>query len=149
MNAKIPKQTAKAKTGALLKGTAGEVSQGGGELQPHAAKVLMKLLYGARLARFDLLRGINNLAAPITKWTPECNKRLHHIMCYVYSTLKHRLVGFVGDKPCDMQPHLFADADFAGDPETQRSTSGLHLALRGPATCFPLTGASKRQTYVS
>ena len=48
MNAKIPKQTAKAKTGALLKGTAGEISQGGGQLQPHAAKVLMKLLYGAR-----------------------------------------------------------------------------------------------------
>ena len=48
-----------------------------------------------------------------------------------------------------MQPHLFADADLAGDPETQRSTSGLHLALRGPATCFPLTGASKRQTCVS
>ena len=46
-------------------------------------------------------------------------------------------------------PSLFADADFAGDPETQRSTSGLHLALRGPATCFPLTGASKRQTCVS
>ena len=70
-------------------------------------------------------------------------------MCYVHSTYKHRLVGFVGDKPCNMQPHLFADADFAGDPETQRSTSGLHLALRGPATCFPLTGASKRQTCVS
>ena len=74
MNAKIPKRTAKAKTGALLKGTAGEISQGGGELQPYAAKVLMKLLYGARLARFDLLRAINNLSASITKWTPECDK---------------------------------------------------------------------------
>ena len=31
-----------------------------GVLQPHAAKVLMKLLYGARLARFDLLRTINH-----------------------------------------------------------------------------------------
>ena len=53
----------------------------------------MKLLYGARLARFDLLRAINNLAAYITKWTPDCDKRLHSIMCYVHSTLKHRLVG--------------------------------------------------------
>ena len=48
-----------------------------------------------------------------------------------------------------MQPHLFADADFAGDPDTQRSTSGLHLASRGPATWFPLTCASKRRTCVS
>ena len=70
-------------------------------------------------------------------------------MCYLQSTLGHRLIGFVGNKPCDMQAHLFADADFAGDPEAQRSTSGLHLALRGPATGFPLTGASKRQTCVS
>ena len=53
MNAEIPKQTAQATTGARLKGTAGEESQGRGELQPHAAKVLMKLLYGAHLARFD------------------------------------------------------------------------------------------------
>ena len=65
----------------------------GGELQPYAAKVLMKLLYGARLARFDLLRAINNLATYITKWTPDCDQPLHRIMCYVDSTLKHRLVG--------------------------------------------------------
>ena len=147
LNKALPKQPAKAKQSALLQGTAGEKSTG--VLQPRAAKVLMKLLYGARLARFDLLRAINNLAAYITKWTPDCDKRLHRIMCYVDSTLKHRLIGFVGDKPCNMQPHLFADADFAGDPDTQRSTSGLHLALRGPATCFPLTVASKPQTCVS
>ena len=83
----------------------------GGELQPYAAKVLMKLLYGARLARFDLLRAINDLAAYITKWTPDCDKRLHRIMCYVHSTLKHRLVGFVGDKPEQLRPHLFSDAE--------------------------------------
>ena len=92
---KIPKRPAKAKIGALSEGTAGEkTKEEGGHLQPHAAKVLMKLLYGARLARFDLLRAINNLAASITKWTPECDKRLHHIMCYVNATLKHSLVGF-------------------------------------------------------
>ena len=33
-----------------------------GELAPHAASVLMKLLYAARIARFDLLRSINMLA---------------------------------------------------------------------------------------
>ena len=63
-------------------------------------------------------------------------------MCY-------RMVGFVGDKLTDLQPHLYADADFSGCPETQRSTSGLHFASRGKYTCFPLAGASKRQTCVS
>ena len=34
---------------------------------PYAARVLMKLLYAARMARFDLLKPINDLAA--TSWT--------------------------------------------------------------------------------
>ena len=84
LNKLIPKRPAKAKNGALSEGTAGEKNQeGGGHLQPHAAKVLMKLLYGARLARFDLLRAINNLAASITKWTPECDKRLHLSLIHI------------------------------------------------------------------
>ncbi len=129
--------------------TSADAPGGCGVLQPYAAKVLMKLLYGARLARFDLLRAINNLAGYITKWTPECDKRLHRIMCYVHTSLHYRMVGWVGDKADQLQPHLFADADFAGCPESQRSTSGLHLAIRGPATCFPIAGASKRQTCVA
>ena len=39
-----------------------------GLLQPIACKVLMKILYGARLARFALLRPIAALASKITKW---------------------------------------------------------------------------------
>ena len=54
-------------------GTQGEdVSPGESErgaLAPHAASVLMKLLYAARIARFDLLRSINSLARNVTKWT--------------------------------------------------------------------------------
>ena len=41
-----------------------------GRLKSIAAKILMKLFYAARLARFDLLRAIANLARYITKWTP-------------------------------------------------------------------------------
>ena len=144
----VPKKSAK-KSGASPDGAGPGVPGGTGVLQPHAAKVLMKLLYGARLARFDLLRAINHLAGYITKWTPDCDKRLHRIMCYVQTSLKYRMVGWVGDKPEQLQPHLFADADFAGCPDSQRSTSGLHLAIRGPATCYPIAGASKRQTCVS
>ena len=38
-----------------------------GQLAPHAASVLMKILYGARIARFDLLRQVNRLARNITR----------------------------------------------------------------------------------
>jgi len=44
---------------------------------------------------------------------------------------------------------MFADADFAGCVDTQRSTNGLYLAIRGPRSCFPIAGVSKRQTCVS
>eukprot|EP00972_Heterocapsa_arctica_P015628 2300541-Heterocapsa_arctica.AAC.1 len=39
-----------------------------GALQDIACKVLMKILYGARLAMFDLLRAVGALATKITKW---------------------------------------------------------------------------------
>ena len=38
----------------------------GGELQPIAARVLMKILYAARMCRYDLLRVTFYLAAQIT-----------------------------------------------------------------------------------
>ena len=59
-------------------------------------------------------------------------------MCYIHSTYHLRLTGWVGDARCDIAPHLFADADFAGDSKTSRSTSGVHLCLLGPNTVFPL-----------
>ena len=42
--------------------------------------ILMKLLYTARLARFDLLRAIQSLASGITKWTIYCDQRLQICM---------------------------------------------------------------------
>ena len=59
------------------------------------------------------------------------------------------MIGWVGDELSLLQPHLFADADFAGCVETLRSTSDVHLAIRGLNTCFPISGQSKRQTCVS
>ena len=39
-----------------------------GVLQPIASKVLMKILYAARMCRFDLLRATCALASLVTKW---------------------------------------------------------------------------------
>ena len=41
-----------------------------GVLRIVAARILMKVLYGARMARYDLLRAMCRLACFVTKWTP-------------------------------------------------------------------------------
>ena len=120
-----------------------------GKMGKHAACILMKCLYAARMARFDLLRAITHLACQITRWTSECDRKLYRLMCYIHSSLHLRMVGWVGDDGSLLQPHLFADADFAGCSATQRSTSGLHMSIRGPNSCFPISGQSKRQSCVS
>ena len=56
-----------------------------GELQPIASRVLMKVLFAARMARFDLLRATQGLASRVTKWSPDCDKSLHRLMCYIHS----------------------------------------------------------------
>ena len=70
-------------------------------------------------------------------------------LCYIHPTKHLRMIGWVGDSLSALQPHLFADADFAGCTATQRSTSGYHFVIRGPNTCFPIMGVSKRQSCVS
>ena len=114
-----------------------------------AAKVLMKILYAARMARFDLLRAVCDLACFVTKWTAECDRKLHRLICYIASTKHHRQIGWIGDKAEDLAPHLFADADFAGCKVTQRSTGGGHLAIMGPNSCFPQSGKSSKHGATS
>ena len=100
----------------------------------------MKVLYAARYARFDLLRAVCYLAQYITKWDEQCDRRLYRLMCYIDSTYHLRQTGWIGDGRDEIVPHLFADADFAGDSKTSRSTSGVHFVLLGPNTVFPLSG---------
>ena len=59
-----------------------------GILQPLAAKVLMKILYGARMARLDMLRAVCNLACFVTRWTTDCDAKLHRLVHYIACT-KH------------------------------------------------------------
>ena len=143
-----PEMPALSETGSSHPGQDSE-SLSRGNLAPHAASVLMKLLYAARIARFDLLRSINALARSVTKWTKDDDARLHHLMCYVNSTLSLKMIGWVGDKIEDLSLGLFADADFAGCAQSLRSTSGSHLQVQGKFTRFPLAGGSKRQRCVS
>ena len=69
-------------------------SNGQQALKTYAAKVLMKVLYAARYARFDLLRAVCYLAQFITKWDQDCDKRLYRLMCYIHSTYHLRQTGW-------------------------------------------------------
>jgi hypothetical protein len=88
-------------------------------------------------------------ATRVTKWTVQCDRMLFRLMCYIHSTLDALLQGWVGDEPSNIELCLYTDADFAGDPDNARSTTGVFLCLRGPNTFVPLGATSKRQTCVS
>eukprot|EP00969_Alexandrium_andersonii_P224896 9932120-Alexandrium_andersonii.AAC.1 len=85
-----------------------------GALGSVAARVLMKILWVARVASFDLLRVVGLLATKITKWTSKCDRRLSRLVGYMKATTGLRMIGWVGDSFDAIEPHLFADADFAG-----------------------------------
>eukprot|EP00972_Heterocapsa_arctica_P027120 3987965-Heterocapsa_arctica.AAC.1 len=73
----------------------------------------MKVLYAARLARFDWLKAVANLARKVTHWDKGCDIMLHRLMCYENYTLDLRLKGHIGDKREDLVLSLYSDADFA------------------------------------
>ena len=108
----------------------------------------MKILFAARMARYDLLRAVQGLAARVTKWSTDCDKALHRLICYIHSTLDYKLKAFVGDRIQECKLWCFADADHAGEYDNN-STTGCFLVLIGPNTYFPLTAFSKKQTSVS
>ena len=65
-----------------------------------AASVLMYVLYGARLARWGLLRAVGMLTTRISKWTSVCDQALHMVMSYTACTADVVLVGSIGDSLC-------------------------------------------------
>ena len=119
-----------------------------GRLQPIASKVLMKILFAARMARWDLLRATQSLASRVTKWSPDCDLGLHRLVCYINSSLDTKMSGFIGDSIMDCRLWLFSDSDFAGEYDS-KSTTGCAMFLVGPNTYFPLNAFSKKQTSIT
>ena len=108
----------------------------------------MKVLDGARLARFDLLQAVQVLAYKVSKWTINHDRQLHRLMCYIKATTHACMKGHVGDTIDDLWIRLFGDADFAGEKDA-KSTSGIFECLHGPNTMFPLRAMSKKQGSVA
>ena len=94
-----------------------------GQLQTHACAILMKLLWGARLGRPDMLKAIT-LASYVSKWCRACDRMLRRLLCYAHHSVDFTLVGQITDVPANVWLELYVDADFAGDSDSALSTSG-------------------------
>ena len=101
-----------------------------GRLQPVAAKVFMKILFAARMARYDLLRATQSIASRVSKWSTECDNALHRLVSYIHCSKDLKMRGFIGDKFSDCRLWLFADADWAGEYDSH-STTGCAMILVG------------------
>jgi len=120
-----------------------------GELANSACALLMKSLWLGRLSRPDVQKPIGDLATHVQCWSKNDDRRLFRLICYINSTKDFRLVGAVHDEPKDLKLRLYVDADFSGEREDTKSTSGGWLVLYGPNTSFPLAWISRRQTSTS
>ena len=114
-----------------------------------ASSVVVRCLYGAWMCRDDLLFAIQRLACRFTKWTTTQDHQLWYLMSYIETSVDDLMSSWIGDDPQDLHIAVYADADFAGDPSTMKSTSGVLFVLKGQNTFLCLAAQSKRQTAVS
>ena len=117
-----------------------------GALADSASRILMKILWAARLCRPDLMKSIGDLTKRLTTWSIADDKRLHRLMGYIKGSTQSRLVGKVGDSMDSLKLCLYTDADHCSGIDHTKSTSGMIMALEGPHSWFPLAWASRRQT---
>ena len=93
-------------------------------------------MYGAQMARYDLLHVCHVLACKNTKWTKRCDRRLHRIMCYLCQVDDLTMMGWVGDTSECWKRWLYTDADFAADKTTSRIVSEVLCAINGLTAIF-------------
>ena len=110
-----------------------------GVLMEQSARIVLKALYVARIARPDIYFAVNTLAREVTRWTKACDRRLHRLISYVHWTQHWVQHCWVGDKPADVIVALYVDAGFGGDLTDSKSSTGAMLCLMGHYTFVPLT----------
>ncbi len=103
-----------------------------GELTDVALRVVMKVLCGARVCKYDFLRATCALARRVSKLDKECDRRLLHVVMYSCTAADYTTHAYVGNAPQRCSVSLVADADFAGCKSTAKSTSGVLVAIVRP-----------------
>jgi len=120
-----------------------------GALAPHAAKIIMKILWVGRVSRYDIYHAVCMLARDISKWTVACDKRLYRLVGFLKKSKEQVLCGAVGNHVEECYLAAFTDASHADDAHDSKSTTGGVMAIVGPKTFVPLVAICKKQTAVS
>ena len=120
-----------------------------GQLTESAARILMKILWLARLSRPDLLVAVTTLVSHVCSWSKNDDRRVHRLVGCILNSVDHAMILCINDPPSELRLALYCDSDFAGCVDTSRSTSGYVLAIEGPASFAMLSWSSKRQKVVS
>ena len=58
-----------------------------------SASLLMKPLYGARAVRPELCVPIQHLASEVTRWSAECDRKIHRMCQYIFGSQNEVLTG--------------------------------------------------------
>ena len=111
------------------------------EFNTVVTRVIMKVMYAARMARPDLLRTIAYLARYLTKWTDDMDKRLHKLMVYIQNSLAYRMYGWNDQSSADgpYKLRVYSDSDFAGCSQSQRPTAGSIVFRTSGGSKIPLS----------
>ena len=122
----------------LLPRTLEEVAHEGeqpGLFTASAASHVATLLFLGRVARPGIAVAVQRLCRVVTKWTTTHDRQF--ISLYVYLESIGKILLFAELSPADLhdvQLLLWSDADWRGDPEDTKSTSGLLIELYNPNT---------------
>jgi hypothetical protein len=108
---------------------------------PHASRSLVKAFHYLTFTRPDLSFAVHQVCQYMASPTSVHLTAAKRILRYLKGTL-HLGLSF---RPGPLTLSAFTDADWAGDPDDRRSTSGL-LVYLGPN---PITWSAKKQLTVS
>ncbi len=98
-----------------------------GVLSTMAVRILMKVLYAARIGRWDLLRSVTYLSRRVTRWTPDCDRRLLKLMMYINCTVDHMAEAFTGESMNSCQLAVCCDSDLASDMKIRNRQAAFGL----------------------
>ncbi len=106
-------------------------------------QILGSILYASTVTRPDLSQAAGVLSRFVSKWNEEHCKAAKHLLRYIRGTSSLSLTFDTSD--CKTPTIGYADADWGGDLDTRRSTTGYIFKLWGGA----VSRKSRRQPTVA
>jgi hypothetical protein len=102
------------------------------------------LLYGAVMTRPDILYAVSSLGRHLQATGPDHWRAAKRVLKYLKGTMEVGIV-YGGQGAKELELEVYSDADWGGDIDTRRSTTGYVCMLNGGAISF----ASKLQPTVA